>query len=110
MSNHNIEVEAPRWLSFWSDAPAILADGYDMCIHEYTNDMSARELIERYRSHPLIATRETDIAMSDSRVVEILRPTKKCIYGDYPESHFWYWMYPPNSPELERDLREMGAI
>jgi hypothetical protein len=26
---------------------------------------------------------------------------------DYPESHFWFWTYPPNSPELENDLREI---
>lgn len=110
MSNHNVEVEAPRWLAFWAQAPEIFADGYDMCIHEYTNDMSVRELIEQYRDHPLIKMYIPEIERSDAEVIAMLKPTKKCIHGDYPETHFWYWMYPLNSPQLERDLREMGAI
>ena len=88
MSNHNVEIESLRWLAFWSAAPEILAGGYDMCIHEYTNDMSARELIDRYREHPLIAAREADIKRTDALVIAILKPTKKCIHGDYPKSHF----------------------
>ena len=110
MSNHNLEIEAPRWLAFWSDAPDALAEGYDMCIYEYTNDMSARELIEQHRDHPLIQMQSSEIERIDNRLISILRPTKKCIHGDYPKSHFWFWSYPPNSPELERDLQEIGAI
>ena len=88
----------------------MLVDGYSMCIHEYTNDMSAREMIEQNRSHPMIAAHAAEIAKIDAKVIELLRPTKKCIHGDYPRSHFWFWMYPPSSPELEKDLRAINAI
>ncbi|HMO15501.1 MAG TPA: hypothetical protein PKD64_15710 [Pirellulaceae bacterium] len=107
---HNIDVEAPRWIAGYERLADTLADGYDMCIHEYTNDMSARELLERYSEHPTIRQFEQRIRMADEKIVAILKPTKRCICGDYPTSHFWYWGYPPNSPELENDLREIGAI
>ena len=107
---HNVPIEAPRWIATYEQLAETLNDGYDMCIYEYTNDMSSRELLDRYQSHPLIAEMTTRITTADNKIREILSPTKCCIHGDFPRSHFWYWMYPPNSPELERDLREIGAI
>jgi len=107
---HNVELEAPRWIAGYEFLADTLADGYDMCIYEYTNDMTCRELLHQYADHHVIREFEKRIAIADGRLKAILNPTKQCIHGDYPESHFWFWAYPPNSPELENDLREMGAI
>ncbi len=107
---HNVDVEAPRWIAGYEHLAETLADGYDMCIYEYTNDISCRELLHRYADHPFVRQYEQRIVIADKKLNSILKPTKSCIHGDYPESHFWYWRYPSNSPELENDLREMGAI
>lgn len=39
-------------------------------------------------------------------------PVLYLLHGGGDDQTGWvqYWMYPPNSPELERDLREVGAI
>lgn len=107
---HNVDAEAPRWIASYEALADTLADGFDMCIYEYTNDMSCRELLHRFADHRIVREYENRIAIADRKLKAILQPTKCCIHGDYPESHFWFWAYPPNSPELENDLREMGAI
>lgn len=107
---HNTEVEAPRWIAAYEFLAQTVGDGYDMCIYEYTNDMSSRELLHQYAEHPLVARYASRINAADEKLQQVLIPTKRCIHGDYPPTHFWFWTYPPNSPELERDLREMNAI
>ena len=107
---HNVDVEAPKWVAQYESLASSLAGGYDMCIYEYTNDMSCRELLEQYADHPLVIRYRERIEVADETLKAILKPTKRCIHGDYPETHFWFWKYPPDSPGLEDDLREMGAI
>lgn len=107
---HNIAIEAPRWIATYEHLAETLAGGYELCIYEYTNDMSSRELLDRYRNHPLVVEMADRIAMADKKLNKVLAPTKCCIHGNFPSSHFWYWMYPPNSPALERGLREIDAI
>jgi heterodisulfide reductase subunit B len=107
---HNVDIEAPRWIAGYEALADSLMDGFDMCIYEYTSDMSCRELLHQYSDHPNVREYEMRIAIADRKLKAILKPTNRCIHGDYPESHFWFWTYPPNSPELENDLREMGAI
>lgn len=107
---HNVEIEAPKWIAGYEFLADTLGDGYDMCIYEYTNDMSCRELLHRYADHPVIRQYELRIKVADDKLSAVLQRTKRCIHGDYPESHFWYWTYPPNSPELENDLRSRDAI
>ena len=107
---HNIPIEAPRWLAMYEHLAETLSDGYDLCIFEYTNDMSSRELLERYKEHPLVKSMQDRIQIADARIRFVLSPTKQCIHGQAPPAHFWYWMYPPNSPRLERDLKQAGAI
>lgn len=107
---HNIDAETPRWVAGWEALAESLADGYDMCIYEYTNDMSCRELLHQFADHHVVREYEDRIAIADRKLKSILKPTKCCIHGEYPESHFWFWTYPPSSPELESDLREIGAI
>ncbi len=107
---HNVEAEAPRWIAGYESLVDSLADGYHMCIYEYTNDMSCRELLHQYAGHQIVREFEKRIALADEKLKAILKSTKRCIHGDYPKSHFWFWTYPPNSLELENDLREIGAI
>jgi hypothetical protein len=107
---HNVDVEAPRWIAGYEDLADSLVNGYDMCIYEYTSDMSCRHLLHQFADHPRVREYENRIAIADRKLKSIIRPTKCCIHGDYPESYFWFWTYPPNSPKLENDLREIGAI
>ena len=37
---HNVDIEAPRWIAGYELLANTLGDGFDMCIYEYTNDMS----------------------------------------------------------------------
>jgi hypothetical protein len=87
-----------------------LSDGYDMCIYEYTNDMSCRQILEEARLKPALVGLWSRVEVADSQLKNLLKPTKCCIHGTYPKESFWYWGYPPNSPELESDLREMEAL
>ncbi|MGN6547517.1 MAG: hypothetical protein ACTHK7_20865 [Aureliella sp.] len=107
---HDVDIEAPRWIASYEFLADTLGDGYEMCIYEYTNDMSCRELLHQYADHCIVRQYRDRIADADRKLKALLKPTNRCIHGDYPESHFWYWAYPPNSPELENDLREIGAI
>ena len=106
----NIPTEAPRWIASYEHLAETLSEGYDMCIFEYTNDISGREMLERHKDHQIVAQMATRIAAADEKLRAILLPTKRCIHGEFPRSHFWYWMYPANSPQLESDLREINAI
>ena len=107
---HNVKFEAPRWIAAYESLADTLSDGFDKCIYEYTNDMTCRELLHQHFDHPIVREYKTRIVIADRKLRAILIPTNRCIHGDYPESHFWFWSYPPNSPELEKDLRETGVI
>lgn len=94
----------------YEELVASLSDGYDMSIYEYTNDLSCRQRLEETRSEPGVQELWRRVEIADARLREILRPTKCCIHGSHPRDCFWYWGYPPNSPELESDLRSMRAL
>jgi hypothetical protein len=99
-----------RWVSDYESFVTEVADGYSMCIYEYTNDLGCRQLLEEHRSESEIQSIWRRVAAADTSLRAILRPTKKCIHGNYPDSWFWYWGCPPNSPELEGDLKSVGAL
>ena len=85
-------------------------DGYKLCVHEYTNDLSCREQLERQRNTPEALDVWPRVAAADAKFRNILNPTKRSIHGDAPQSHFWFWGYPTGSPQLEADLKSMDAI
>lgn len=87
-----------------------LLDGYSMSIYEYTNDVYCRQYLEEQKDTPGVSDIWSRIETIDSRFLTILNPTKRCIYGSYPQSCFWYWSYPLHSPELEQDLKENGLL
>lgn len=87
-----------------------LGDGYAMCIYEYTNDLSCRQQLEDARLEAAVQELWSRVEAADSRLRQILRPTKRCIHGSHPQECFWYWGYPPDSPELETDLRAIDAL
>ncbi len=99
-----------RFVIAYEGLVSSLTDGYDMSIYEYANDISCRQRLEDERSEPGARELWQRVELADSRLREILRPTKCCIHGSYPPECFWYWGYPPNSPELEADLRTIGAL
>lgn len=99
-----------RWVSDYEYFVRDLKGGYDSCCAEYANDLAPRQLIEENRDHPGLADLRPRIHAADSSLRQLLIPTRTCFHGDYPATSFWYWGYPPNSPELERDLRSLGAI
>jgi len=99
-----------RWVSEYESLVSTLKDGYDLCSAEYANDLAPRQFIEENRDHPEIAALRPRVDAADSLLKQLLVPTKSCFHGDYPETWFWFWGYPSNSPELERDLRNLGAL
>ena len=87
-----------------------IRDGYGMCLSEYTNDLSCRDTIEERMRETEFSPFLPAIEQLDSALRSILIPTDKCIHGNYPKSAFWYWGYPPDSPELYADLLSCGII
>ncbi len=81
-----------------------------MSIYEYVNDLACRQRIEDRKKEPATQALWPRIESADKGLQVILIPTKDCIHGSYPPSHFWYWGYPPNSPELEADLKNLGLL
>ena len=102
--------EIEQWVSNYEAFVESIRDGYDMCIHEYTNDLACRGLLEDHRDTPNAQAVWPRVIAVDTAFQAFLLPTKRSIYGDAPPSHFWYWGYPSGSPELEADLRAMKAI
>lgn len=102
--------EAKRWVSFYESFVESVRDGYDMCLHEYTNDLSCREQLERYRDRADVKAIWDRVNSADSVFQSILLPTKCSIYGNSPRSHFWFWGYPDGSPDLIADLKALAAI
>jgi hypothetical protein len=84
--------------------------GYDMCLAEYANDLLCREWLEEARSDPAVVRMWSRVAAADAALRPILIPTKRCIHGQAPQSHFWFCGYPPDSPKLESDLRNLGML
>ena len=106
----DVHSEALRWIATWEHLADALRDGYDLCIYEYANDVSSRHLLHDHWDHPAVKPMHDRIELADAKLRAILTPTLTCIHGDYPDTYFWYWSYPPGSAELESDLRERGAI
>jgi hypothetical protein len=84
--------------------------GYNASVYEYANDISCRQALEAARAIPEVRQIWGRVEKADSRLRKILAPTKGCIQGSYPRECFWYWGYPPNSPELESDLRRLDLL
>jgi len=99
-----------KWVVAYEGLVQQLGGGYSMCIYEYTNDLSCRQQLEDTRLESAVQELWQRVEVADSLLRQILRPTKRCIHGSYPRECFWYWGYPPNSPELESDLRAIDAL
>jgi len=99
-----------QWVAAYEGLVEQLGGGYSMSIYEYANDLSCRQQLEDARSEGAVQELWGRIEDADSRLRQILRPTKHCIHGSYPRECFWYWGYPPNSPELESDLKAINAL
>jgi len=107
---HREMTDEERWVQANEHLVGRLPDGYSMSICEYTNDISCRQMIEEHKTSPAIARQWSRIETADNALKAILRPTKRCIHGQYPQSCFWYWGYPAMSLQLEDDLRAIGAM
>ena len=104
------QTDIERWISFYEWFVDHFRDGYNMCVHEYTNDLSCREQLEQQRNTPEAQDVWPRVAAADTAFRKFLIPTKCAIYGDAPSDHFWFWGYPDGSAELEADLKSMGAL
>jgi hypothetical protein len=82
-------------------------EGYEEIIYEYLNDLACRLFIEESiaQGNENILPLKPRIDKADERLKAILRKTNTCIYGNYPESYFWFWGIPQNSTELMNEAR-----
>ncbi|MEP3480314.1 MAG: hypothetical protein ABJZ55_13770 [Fuerstiella sp.] len=99
-----------RWISIYEWFVESVRVGYDMCIYEYTNDLSCRDQLERHRDDPDARAVWWRVVAADAAFRELLIPKKCSIHGDAPPKHFWFWGYPDGSPELHADLKSMDAL
>jgi hypothetical protein len=83
-----------------------LVDGYDMCRHEYANDISCRQTVEDNIMNPVMAEMRERITNADNILLGLLIPLKQGFHGNFPQTCFWYWGYPRNSPELDVDFAD----
>lgn len=107
--SHRAQSQEERWVAMYEDLIASLPAGYDMSVDEYANDISCRQRLDDDRTEPGVEELWQRVEIADSRLREILEPTKRCIHGSYPPTCFWYWGYPPN-PSSRGDLRSLGAL
>lgn len=107
-SRHSSEIE--NRVSEYESLIDSLQDGYSMSIYEYTNDLYCRQYLEEHKDDPVVSELWIRIERIDSRFLKMVNSTKRCIHGNYPQSYFWYWSYPINSPEIEQDLKENGML
>lgn len=84
-----------------------ICEGYEEIIYEYLNDLSCRLFIQERieQNDESILFMKERIKKADEKLQSILRQTKTCIYGNYPESYFWFWGIPRNSAELMNEAK-----
>ena len=101
-----------RLISKYEYLVAQAEQGYDMCIYEYTNDLACRiEIQERLEADSALdKTLLSRLERADTKLRAVLVPTNNSIYGDYLQSHFWFYGIPQDSPELMKDAKELGVL
>ena len=109
MTEHNV-ADLERTVAWYESFVDSLRSGYKLCVQEYTNDLSSRQMLDDLARTPQWDEIWTRVDGADAELRKILQPTKTCICGEYSKAAFWFWGYPPNSPKLESNLRDMGAI
>lgn len=99
-------------VSKWEQLVAAVERGYDDSIHEYTNDLSVRNLLEKIiaaGSPSLAASVSAIIHPADLRFLRSTRPAAKPFPGD--SSAFWWKRVPERLVgELRQDLLADGII
>lgn len=97
--------EAERQLAKWS---ALVHDsiqlGYGDTYEEYVDDLRCRTLLEQNRDAETVKAIWSQVARVDQVAKENFTKTKASIHADRSETDFWFWMYPPNSPDIEACL------
>ncbi len=85
---YNIDAETPRWVAGWEALAESLAMA-TTCAFTNTRMMCrAASCFTKFADHHVVREYEDRIAIADRKLKSILKPTKCCIHGDYPESHF----------------------
>ncbi len=100
-----------KWVDFVRQVQA----GYDFSIYDYTNDLSARDLLEekvrRLSPAEAAAVREELLAW-DGRFEEATRPSLRPVAPGVTDREGSWWFRVPCklSEELAADLRSEGVI
>lgn len=82
----------------WEDAIKWISKGWD-CIEEYTNDLSAREVLDKTIancSETLTPDIEARIAAADKRFCDITHETESLVWGsryDHQFNRIQHWYY-----------------
>ena len=96
-----------KWVHNYESLVNYICAGYEEIIYEYLNDLACRlfiqEAIENKDENILLM--EERIKKADEKLQSVLIKTKTCIYGDYPETYFWFWGIPKNSAELMNEAK-----
>ena len=103
--------EEEQWVSAYEGfVDDLCREGYSSNLDEYASDIWCRQCIEDARDQPTIRHLWSRVEAADAKLRALLLPTKTCFFGRYAASNFWFWGYPPRSPELEADLRQNGLL
>jgi hypothetical protein len=102
MTTHRELTREEKLVSQYESLVDYICDEYDENIYEYTNDLACRLFIEEAfeQKNESILFMKVRIERADEKLQTVLCKTKKCIYGDFPKTYFWFWGIPENSVEL----------
>ena len=96
-----------NWVRDYESLVNYICDGYEENIYEYTNDLACRLFIQEAikQNSENILFMEERVKRADEKLQSVLCKTKTCIYGNYPETYFWFWGVPRNSNELMNEAK-----
>jgi hypothetical protein len=98
-----------RWKNFVSEVEV----GYGDSIYEYTNDLTARDLLQKIVENcpiPLHSKLVEAIQIWDDRFRKVTKESKQSMLPDKGKTQSWWWFRIPANPgeELRSDLELDG--
>ena len=112
MTTYREPTKEENWVREYESLVNYICEGYEEIIYEYTNDLACRLFIQKCieQNNESVLYMKERISKADKKLQFILRKTKTSIYGNYPESYFWFWGVPQNSNELMNEAKLNGWI
>ena len=107
-------VSLEKLLALWDRFVSDVESGYSEASYEYTNDLSARDLIEELLAEAPEQIRTkllSAVQPVDQRFLEATRPVDQCLAERSEGRKSWWYRVPKHlTGELETDFRSWGIV